>query len=152
MTYQPYGVIYMDYLLDESSIIWLISKSRYLLKRKLQDELKEYDISLEQWAILSRVYRAEGCNQKKIAEMSLKDRAAVTRILNILENKELVERKNSTYDKREFLIYLTDKGHDLYNKTAVIMSQSLHEINSIFSESELEQLEISLNKLISNLE
>lgn len=142
----------MSYILDETSIVWLISKSRHLLKRKLHDELKDYDISLEQWAILSRVYRTEGCNQKKLAEMSLKDRAAVTRILNILENKELVERKNSTYDKREFLIYLTDEGYDLYTKTSELMSQSLHEINSIFSESELEKLELSLNKLISNLE
>lgn len=142
----------MSYILDETSIVWLISKSRHLLKRKLHDELKDYDISLEQWAILSRVYRTEGCNQKKLAEMSLKDRAAVTRILNILENKELVERKNSTYDKREFLIYLTDEGYELYTKTSELMSQSLHEINSIFSESELEKLELSLNKLISNLE
>lgn len=142
----------MSYILDETSIVWLISKSRHLLKRKLHDELKDYDISLEQWAILSRVYRTEGCNQKKLAEMSLKDRAAVTRILNILENKELVERKNSTYDKREFLIYLTDEGYELYTKTSELMSQSLDEINSIFSESELEKLELSLNKLISNLE
>ena len=142
----------MSYILDETSIVWLISKSRHLLKRKLHDELKDYDISLEQWAILSRVYRTEGCNQKKLAEMSLKDRAAVTRILNILENKELVERKNSAYDKREFLIYLTDEGYDLYTKTSELMSQSLHEINSIFSESELEKLGLSLNKLISNLE
>ena len=142
----------MNYILDETSIVWLISKSRYLLKRKLQEELKGYDISLEQWAILSRVYRAEGCNQKKIAEMSLKDRAAVTRILNILEDKGLVKRKNSSCDKREFLIYLTPEGHDLYNKTATVMSQNSHEIDSMFSESELEQLEHLLNKLISNLE
>ena len=142
----------MSYILDETSIVWLISKSRHLLKRKLQDELKDYDISLEQWAVLSRVYRTEGCNQKKLAEMSLKDRAAVTRILNILENKELVERKTSPYDKREFLIYLTDKGNDLYEKTSAVTSQSLHEIKSIFSEDELDQLEHSLNKLISNLE
>lgn len=142
----------MSYILDETSIVWLISKSRYLLKRKLQEELKGYDISLEQWAILSRVYRAEGCNQKKIAEMSLKDRAAVTRILNILEDKGLVKRKNSSCDKREFLIYLTDKGHALYNKTSAVMSQNSHEIDSMFSESELGQLEQLLNKLISNLE
>ncbi len=142
----------MGYILDETSIVWLISKSRYLLKRRLQVKLKDYDISLEQWAILSRVYRAEGCNQKKIAEMSLKDRAAVTRILNILENKELIERKNSPQDRREFLIYLTEKGHDLYKKTSAMMSQNAQEIDSIFSESELEQFKDLLNKLISNLE
>lgn len=142
----------MNYILDETSIVWLIVKSRYLLKRKLHDELKNYDITLEQWAILSRVYRAEGCNQKKIAEMSLKDRAAVTRILNILENKGIVKRETSSYDKREFLIYLTDKGHDLYDKTAAVMSKNAQEIDSLFNESELKEVKHLLNKLISNLE
>ena len=142
----------MLYILDETSIVWLTFKARYLLKRKLHDKLKDCDISLDQWGILSRIYRTEGCNQKKLAEISLKDRAAVTRTLNILENKGLVKRKNSSYDKREFLIYLTAKGYDLYNKTSELMSQEAHEINSIFSESELKQLEHLLNKLVSSIE
>lgn len=142
----------MGYVFDENDILWVSFKLRYLIKEKLQNELKKYDISLDQWIILSRIYQNEGSNQKKLAEVSHKDRAVITRILNTLENKGLIGRKNSCHDKREFLIYLTDNGNELYGETAEIMSQNAQEINSIFSESELEQFKSLLNKLGSNLE
>lgn len=142
----------MHELLDEDSSLRLLSRSTNLVKKKLSADLVDYDISLEQWAILTRAYMMEGSNQKNLAETSSKDRAAVTRILNILESKGLVERKHSPNDKREFLIYLTADGHNLYNKTSVIMTRSLREINSIFNQNELECMKNSLRKLLSNLE
>ncbi len=137
---------------DETSIIWLIPKVRHLLKKKIEDRLKDYDISWAQWAILSRIYRTEGCNQKKLAEMSIRNGAAISRSLNILENKELIKRENSKYDKREFLIFLTDKGYELHKKTELVIYKSIQEINSIFSGNELEQFTYLTNKLISSLE
>jgi DNA-binding MarR family transcriptional regulator len=137
---------------DESSIIWLIPKVRHLLRKRLQEKLVDYGLSWVQWTTLSRIYRTEGCNQKKLAEMSIRNSAAITRTLNILETKKLVRRENSLTDKREFLIYLTDEGYKLYKETELVMFQSIQKIGSIFGEKELEQLEYLINKLISNLE
>lgn len=142
----------VDFISDETSIIWLIPKVRHLLRRELQERIRRYDLSWVQWATLSRIYRTEGCNQKKLAEMSIRNGAAITRTLNILENKGLVKRENSSVDKREFLIYLTDKGLKLYKETELVMFHSIQEINSIFNENEVEQLEYLINKLISSLE
>lgn len=140
------------YIRDESSIIWLIPKVRHLLRKSLQDRLINYDLSWVQWTTLSRIYRTEGCNQKKLAEMSIRNGAAITRTLNILESKELVKRENSVNDRREFLIYLTDKGYELYKETEVVMFKCIQEIKSSFNENELDQLEYLVNKLISILE
>lgn len=137
---------------DESSIIWLIPKVRHLLRKDLENKLADYDLSWAQWATLSRIYRTEGCNQKKLAEMSIRNGAAITRSLNILENKGLVKRENSVNDKREFLIFLTDKGYKLYIETEVVIFQAIQEIKSHFKENELEKLEYLINKLISILE
>ena len=141
----------MVYIFDENDVFWISFKLRYLIKSKLQYKLNGYDISLDQWIILSLVYQNEGCNQKNLAEVSHKDRAVITRILNKLENNGLIERKTSYHDKREFLIYLTDKCKDLYIKTSATVSQNAREIKLIFSKSELEQLESLLNKLSSSL-
>ena len=140
------------YIRDESSIIWLIPKVRHLLRKSLQDRLINYDLSWVQWTTLSRIYRTEGCNQKKLAEMSIRNGAAITRTLNILESKELVKRENSVNDRREFLIYLTDKGYELYKETEVVMFKCIQEIKSSFNENELDQLEYLVNKLFSILE
>lgn len=142
----------MVYVFDENDVMWAFFKLRYLIKVKLQGKLNDYDISLDQWIILSLIYQKEGSNQKNLAEISHKDRAVITRILNKLENKGLIERKSSYHDKREFSVYLTDKGKDLYIKTAGLMSQNAQEIKNYFSENELEQFKSLLNNLSSNLE
>jgi DNA-binding MarR family transcriptional regulator len=142
----------MHEILEDNSTVRLLTRSSNLLKKKLAVDLVDYDISPEQWAILTRAHAMEGSNQKNLAETSSKDRAAVTRILNILEDKGLVERKHSSCDKREFLIYLTSDGHRMYKETSVIISESLEEINSILDHAELKNMRQSLIKLISNLE
>ncbi len=142
----------MGYIFDESDILYAIFKLNYKLKRKVHNKLKSHDITFEQWHILYILRQNEGCNQKKLAEATNKDTGAITRSLNILENKGLVERKNSYHDKREFLIYLTDKYNNLYKEISDLMFQNAQEIKSIFSKSELEQFKYLLNKLSSNLE
>ena len=143
---------YMVYIFDENDLLWISFKLRYLIKNKLQDELNNHDISVDQWIILSLIYQNEGNNQKNLAEVSHKDGAVITRILNKLESNGLIERKNSYRDKREFLIYLTDNGNDLYEKTASIISHNAQKIDSLFNEKELEQFKFLMNNLLSNLE
>ena len=142
----------MSYVFDKNDIFYLNLKLSHKLRRRVQNKFKAYDISFEQWYILHFIYQNEGCNQNKLSKATHKDSGAMTRSLNTLENKGLIERKKSYHDKREYLIYLTDKGKDLYNKTSELMSQNAQEIKSIFSESELRQYESLLNKLDSYLD
>ncbi|KZX14218.1 MarR family winged helix-turn-helix transcriptional regulator [Methanobrevibacter filiformis] len=136
---------------DESSIIWLVPKLHLLMKKEMQSKLKEHDILWEQWFTLNRIYRSEGHNQKELAEISLRDNAAITRTLNVLEKKGIVRREKSSIDKREFLIYLTDKGRILHEETELIYLKHIKKINHILNERELRELKRLLNKLILNL-
>jgi Transcriptional regulators len=135
----------------ENDILWASLKLARLIKGKMQYELKDYGITSDQWVILHFIYKKEGLNQKKLAEISYKDRTVIARILKILENKELIEKKVSYHDKREFLIYLTDKGKDLYMETLAVINQNSNKVNVFFSESKLEDFKSSLNELISYL-
>jgi len=141
----------MQYVIEEN-IGWLVYKARHVLKKKVQDKLKYYGISSEQWSVLNMVYTKGGCNQKTLAKLLFKDGGTITRILNILETKELIKRETSPYDKREFLINLTDKGLDLHGELLKVMLQNQEEINSIFSRDEKKQLIFLLDKLFSNLD
>ena len=140
----------MEYIRDET-IGWLVYKARYMLKKRLQNKLKDFGISSEQWSVINEVHIKNGCNQITLAEILLKDGATITRILNILESKQLITRENSSNDKREFLIYLTEKGNELYDEVLQVVSENNEKINSIFSVDELKQFEYLLNKLVSNL-
>ena len=92
-------------IINNESLGWLVYKARRLLKNNLQNQLKDCGISSEQLSILNLIYMKEGCNQKELAETSQKDRASVTRILDILEKNNLVRRENSSNDRRVPAIY-----------------------------------------------
>jgi len=141
----------MGYDYDENDILWASLKLRHLIKAKLQNELKSHDITLDQWIILNMLSKNEGSNQKKLAEVSYKYRTVITRILKILEDKGLIERKKSYHDKRESLVYLTNKGKNLYKETSVIMHQNAQEINNYFTDDKREEFKSLLNELIFKL-
>ncbi|MEJ8554235.1 MarR family winged helix-turn-helix transcriptional regulator [Tepidibacter sp. Z1-5] len=141
----------MDHNFNKS-MGWQIYKARVLMKNKLHRTIKEFEITTEQWNVLKTIHMKEGYNQKELAKKCLKDRAALTRILDILEKKELIERKTSPTDRREYLIYMTYKGHILYDKILPVVLKYAEENMRQFSNEEVEQLHYLLKKLISNLE
>ena len=132
----------------ESSVVWLILKVNHIIRREVQIKLSEHDLLWEQYITLSRIYRFEGLNQKKLADESLRNGAAITRTLNVLEKKDLDKREKSSKDKREFLIYLTDNGRKLYKETEIIYLDNTKKFDSIFSQEELDQLRNLLNRFI----
>jgi len=136
-------------IIDEKTISWKIPVLARLLKFKVEKKFREYNITTDQWATLSRLYNIEGCNQKKLAEIASKNGAAITRILNVLEDKKLVKRKNSLNDRREYLIYLTEKGKNTYETARKVAIDYNYELEAILTKYELKNLNLSLDKLLS---
>ena len=92
-------------------------------KKFSQIELRKrgYDLSEEQLGVLSSVYQKSGLSQKEIARVSGKDPASVTRMLDLLEKKDLLKRKASEYDRRSTAVHLTKKGMDFMEEVQPIM-------------------------------
>ena len=69
-----------------------------------------FDITPEQFGILWLLYE-DGClYQRHLSQRLFKDRANITRMINILEKRELVCRKEDDHNKRIHKIYLTEEG------------------------------------------
>ena len=91
----------------------------YLLERT-QRKVRQYfqkalltsntGITVDQWIILDRLHRNDGVSQSEIADMTLKDAPTVTRIIDLLCKKELVERTQDNGDRRRLNIKLTAQG------------------------------------------
>lgn len=138
-----------DYGERLSTIVYRVNK---LLKLQIQNSLRDFDITTDQWIVLGRVYHGSGqYNQKQLAEMCFKERAAITRMLDILQRKELLERRNSVEDRREFLIYITDKGNALYRETLGSVAKAEDRVSSILDAQELEEAIRLMKKLENSL-
>ena len=78
----------------------------YFLTERMMRQAKEvtkvhfkengFGVTLDQWLVLKRISEVPGIAQIDIANSTFKDPAAVTRILDILERKALVERQAKT--------------------------------------------------------
>ncbi|HEY8909901.1 MAG TPA: MarR family transcriptional regulator [Desulfosporosinus sp.] len=135
----------------DDSLIWFVHKANLLLKSNLQKELKDFNITTEQWGILNELYRQDRCNQKELANKCYKDQAALTRILDLLEKRELINREKSPNDRREFLIIITSMGQQLVNQIRPHVQESIERTHAMVSDEERYMLKSLLKKLIVNL-
>ncbi|MGB1241815.1 MAG: MarR family winged helix-turn-helix transcriptional regulator [Chitinophagales bacterium] len=74
------------------------------------------DITGDQWILLKNIHENEGINQRELAKKSFKEPASITRILDILERKTWVTRRNAANDRRTYELYTTDAGKALVVK------------------------------------
>lgn len=126
---------------------FIINRADLILKNFFHNKIKSFNITREQWGILSWLYDCDGINQKELAKETFKDPAALTKTLNRMEKKDLIKRVKDENDKRAFLIYLTDTGRKLRNEIEPIAVEILEEAFHNFTEEEVETLKNLLKKL-----
>ena len=132
------------YLLERT-----VRQFRKFSKIKLVE--KGFEISGEQWVIIKRISEQEGVNQKEIANLTYKDPASVTRILDILQKKGWIERQSIIGDRRAYGLYLTKEGKSLVKKITPIAKRMRAAGLEGVSQEELENLKKTLNKIYKNM-
>lgn len=141
----------MKFSLDDS-LGFIISKTSLRLKNNLQQSFKTYDITVEQWGLLNRLWETDGVSQKELAEKSCKDQANITRILDKLEEKGLIKRQADPKDRRAFAIFLTEAGWDLRDKLIPVAVEVLDKALRGIRQEEEEQLKVLLKRIYNNLD
>lgn len=142
-----------DIKLEEVYVFWL-DKTIKRIRQYTQQvfEQKGFKLTIDQWVILKRIADDEGCSQKEIAEKTYKDPASITRIIDALSKKGLVERRPQPTDRRRYDMYLTSEGNALYHQ----MIDSVIEIRKKplenISESELQQLKSILDRMYDSFD
>lgn len=120
--------------------------------RFLTVNLKDFDVTPEQWTVLKRLAEQDGISQKQLAMKSEKDQPTVTRILDILERKELIYKQKNTEDRRSFLIFITEKGMTAKNELSPFIEDLYEEtILKGISEEELEVYKSVLSQINANM-
>ena len=112
------------------------------------DVFKQYNLTMQQFNIL-RILRGQYpgvVNLKLIKERMLDKMSDVSRLIERLREKELVDRKTCESDRRHMDIIITPKGLELLK----LLDKDLKEINKKFSTLNEAEVE-TLNKLLDKL-
>jgi len=109
-------------LINQQVIVALrqITRAIDLHSKQLQ---KEYGLTVPQLISLKRIQTEEPISVGRLAGQISLSHATVTRILDRLELKGLVERCRDTIDKRKISVRVTDAGKELLDQNPTLMQE-----------------------------
>lgn len=84
---------------------------RQAIQRHLRNNA--VDLTFEMLQLLFCLWKEEGANQQELAKQTFKDKVSMSYLINNLEKKGLVCRREDVRDRRNKRIYLTPEGHRL---------------------------------------
>ena len=129
------------------------SAHRAMTKRFVQNAMKSgLDISLDQWMVLGPIWQLESASQKELGEITLKDKTSITRLVDMLEKKNLVVRVEDQIDHRIKRVILTNAGKQLFFDVLPIMEKTREEVRKDISDQDIETFKKVLSSIIVNLE
>ncbi len=109
---------------DTRAYFFKIDTTIKKIRNALQKQFNEanFGLTVDQWVVIDHLYRNPGISQNTLAEMTTKDAPTVTRIIDLLSQKGLIERRMDEDDRRKFLVYLTDAGETKYSEVLPVVS------------------------------
>ncbi len=133
-----------SHLLDRTA-----RKVKQYAQRRFNAE--NFEVTVDQWLVLKNLNEHPQLNQSELAELIGKDHPTLTRIIDLLCKKDLVERKVNPADRRSFTVHLTGKGVLKVNDWSPKMAQIRMKAWENLTERDYKDLKRILDTIYQNL-
>ena len=92
-----------------------VNRLGFMLRRELVDLFRQagVDVTAEEWAVLLLLWQQDGRGPGELADRTIRDRTTMTRLLDGMARKGVIERQTDPKDRRRMIVTLTTKGRDL---------------------------------------
>ena len=100
----------------EDNIGTMVSHVARLMRRSFDERVRSIGVTRPQWQVLSLLIRNEGINQGGLADILEVEPITLGRMIDRLQEAELVERRPDPADRRAWRLFLTAKANDLYER------------------------------------
>jgi DNA-binding MarR family transcriptional regulator len=134
----------------EESVGWLMRQIMSSILLQADRRLAEHDLTHAQWVPLYKLAVGECTTMAELARALQLDPAAMTRALDRLEAKGLVQRVRSSSDRRVQNLELTDTGRQLAELVPAVLSDILNLHLAGFSHQEWRTLVDLLRRMRAN--
>lgn len=132
------------------SVGFTLTQARNLLVAEMDAALKELDITSQQMGILLVMQRGMAATPFELSKVLCIDTGLMTRMLDKLEAKRLLERSRSADDRRVVNLTLTKKGEEIAARLPEIAPNVLNARLKKFTKAEFEELRRLLSKFVGN--
>ena len=88
----------------------------HLLRILVDKRARMHDMTRAQWLILLRLHRQPGMSQKELAELLEVEPITVARLVDRLEQRQMVERRADPHDRRIWRLHLLPDAEPLISE------------------------------------
>ncbi len=113
--------------------------------------LSQYDLTSSQYRVLTLLDDQSGKRLTDLSDMLLCARSTITRLIDNLENRGLVHRRDDADDRRAQWVALTPIGIDLRERVIAVHERSLEQRLETLTPEEQNMLRIMLDKMLTSL-
>lgn len=137
----------------ESSIGFIVNRTAIVMRQRLHEGFRggNFAITPEEFVLLRVLWSQDGRRQGALADYVFKDRTTVTRLIDGLVRKGLVERKIDQEDRRAVRTWLTKLGRDVEQKLLPIAHDLVGKATGNVSQKDLEITLKTLKRVQANL-
>ncbi|RYE15244.1 MAG: MarR family transcriptional regulator [Sphingobacteriaceae bacterium] len=123
------------------------------IRQHIQVKIREHgvDITFEMLEVMSFLWKNDGSNQQEIADQTLRDKSSMTYLIDNLAKRGLVGRVEDGNDRRNKLIFLTDKGKALKDQLYPWATEVYENATADLQLDRLQDAVLLLNEMVSSL-
>ena len=120
-------------------IHFLLAKALQKVNLVSKSKLSPYGVTPVQYALLRQLWRQDGQFGSILGDRLQLDSATITGIIDRLEQNGFIERRADPNDRRNKLVYLTEKGRSLELPLCEKMDAMNQEVMSDFDDDEIQR-------------
>jgi DNA-binding MarR family transcriptional regulator len=149
MSEQHYQASTYDF---RNSVGYMVKRTYALMLDGLEPAFAEHGFTYMQYVVLMQLRAGNVLNPRNICADFRHDSGALTRVIDQLADRGLVERRRSEEDRRMVNLHLTPAGLATCEQLIPLVVDKLNAVVGDFSRSELDELLRLLGKLMGGLE
>ena len=134
------------------SVGYLVKRAHSLMLDILEPMIEQRGFSFIQYVVMSSLRDGIAVNPKAICAQYRHDSGALTRIIDQLSERGLLERVRRDRDRRKVELQLTPAGRETIESLIPLVVDKLNEVLTEFSKAEVQELLRLLIKLNTTLQ
>jgi DNA-binding MarR family transcriptional regulator len=133
------------------SVGYLLRRATSLMQARAEAIFTERDITFMQWVVLMHLRDRLACTAAEICRSAGHDSGALTRIIDQLEARALLQRRRSCEDRRVVELRLTGRGRETVEAMIPPMVDCMNAALNGFTAEEADRMIQLLNKFVAGL-
>ncbi|MCE7796902.1 MarR family transcriptional regulator [Sphingobium sufflavum] len=137
--------------MDRRNIGMMVADVARLMRRSFDARARSIGVTRPQWGVLSILSLNEGINQGGLADLLEVEPITLCRMVDRLQDAELIERRRDPADRRAWNLYLSDKGRDRLEDLRPLSEELLAMAMDGVTDEERAALDNALHRIRSNI-